>query len=102
MNKPLFTTYDWSLDGIDDMWKVIDDIGKSLYGLDYYKPSIEIISAEHMLNAYSSNAMPIMYDHWSFGKSYVESEQAFRRGEMNLAYEVVINTNPLITYLMED
>ncbi|MEL6761552.1 MAG: SpoVR family protein, partial [Myxococcota bacterium] len=37
--------------------------------LDLYPNQIEIISSEQMLDAYSSTGMPLMYRHWSFGKS---------------------------------
>jgi spore cortex formation protein SpoVR/YcgB (stage V sporulation) len=43
-----------------------------------------------------------MYDHWSFGKSLITNENAYKKGQMGLAYEVVINTNPCIAYLMEE
>lgn len=49
----------------------------------------------------SSVAMPLMYDHWSFGKSFIQNKKAYDEGRMGLAYEVVINTNPSIAYLME-
>ena len=101
MSKLLFDNNEWTLEKIKDTWEVIDSIGKSM-GLDYYKPQIEIISAEQMLEAYSSVAMPIMYNHWSFGKQFVREEKLYKSGQMPLAYEVVINTNPTITYLRDD
>lgn len=98
--KPLFTGFEWDIPKIEAAWKIIDGIGKEI-GLTYNKPSIEIISAEQMLDAYSSHAMPIMYSHWGFGKSFIQNEKKYLKGEMNLAYEVVINTDPCIAYLLE-
>jgi spore cortex formation protein SpoVR/YcgB (stage V sporulation) len=46
--------------------------------------------------------MPIGYHHWSFGKHFVGVEKSYQRGEMGLAYELVINSNPCISYLMEE
>jgi|TARA_B100000378_G_C18034302_1_gene408544 stage V sporulation protein R len=46
--------------------------------------------------------MPVGYNHWSFGKQFVEVESRYRRGQMGLAYEIVINSNPCIAYLMEE
>lgn len=46
--------------------------------------------------------MPIYYSHWSFGKQYVQESEAYKRGQMGLAYEIVINSNPCISYLMEE
>jgi stage V sporulation protein R len=102
MDKPLFTGLEWDMSLIDKMWKVIDKIAKETFGLDYYEPQIEIINSEQMLDAYSSGAMPIMYDHWSFGKTFLQNERQYNKGMQGLAYEVVINTNPCLTYLMEN
>jgi len=55
-----------------------------------------------MLDAYSSGAMPVMYPHWSYGKSFSINEHLYETGQQNLAYEVVINSNPCISYLMEE
>jgi len=100
--KPLFTGSEWSMDLIDKLWTTIDDIARNKFGMDYYEPQIEIISSEQMLDCYSSVAMPVMYPHWSFGKTFIQNENAYNKGMQGLAYEVVINTNPCITYLMEN
>src|SRR5689334_15151006 len=55
-----------------------------------------------MLDAYSSMGMPLMYNHWSFGKLFAREETLYRRGQIGLAYEMVINSNPCISYLMEE
>jgi spore cortex formation protein SpoVR/YcgB (stage V sporulation) len=46
--------------------------------------------------------MPLMYQHWSFGKRFIFEDQSYRKGQRGLAYELVINSNPCITYLMEE
>ena len=72
------------------------------YGLDTYPNQIEVITAEQMMDAYSSVGMPVNYHHWSFGKQFLGVEQRYKRGHMGLAYEIVINSNPCIAYLMEE
>jgi spore cortex formation protein SpoVR/YcgB (stage V sporulation) len=72
------------------------------YGLDTYPNQIEVIGAEQMMDAYSSVGMPVNYHHWSFGKEFLGVEQRYKRGHMGLAYEIVINSNPCIAYLMEE
>ena len=72
------------------------------FGLDTYPNQIEIISAEQMMDAYSTVGMPVGYHHWSFGKQFLSVEQNYKRGHMGLAYEIVINSNPCIAYLMEE
>lgn len=72
------------------------------HGLDCYRHQIEIITAEQMLDAYASIGMPVFYHHWSFGKHFLATERHYKRGQMGLAYEIVINSNPCIAYLMEE
>jgi len=72
------------------------------FGLETYPNQIEVITAEQMMDAYSTVGMPVGYHHWSFGKQFLGVEQRYRRGHMGLAYEIVINSNPCIAYLMEE
>jgi stage V sporulation protein R len=102
MTKPLYTGSEWDVALIEKMWKAIDHLAKTKFKLDYYPPHLEIITAEQMLDNYSSVAMPIMYSHWSFGKTFLQNEREYNKGIQGLAYEVVINTNPCIAYLMEN
>lgn len=101
-DKLLYTGSDWDFDKIQKAWEAIDKIGREDFKLEYYPVQLEIISSEQMLDAYSSHAMPHMYHHWSFGKSFVQNERSYQAGQSGLAYEVVINTDPCIAYLMED
>jgi stage V sporulation protein R len=75
---------------------------RNSFGLDTYPNQIEIITAEQMMDAYSSVGMPLGYQHWSYGKQFVLTEKSYRRGQMGLAYEIVINSDPCIAYLMEE
>ncbi len=72
------------------------------FRLDTYPNQIEIINSEQMLDAYAASGLPIGYPHWSFGKSFIRNEQAYRKGYQGLAYEIVINSSPCIAYLMEE
>ena len=55
-----------------------------------------------MMDAYASVGMPVNYRHWSYGKEFIATEKSYKRGHMGLAYEIVINSNPCISYLMEE
>jgi len=101
-NKYMYTGSEWDIDLIDKMWTTINKVATETFGFDYYEPQIEIISSEQMLDCYSSVAMPHMYPHWSFGKTFLQNERQYKKGMQGLAYEVVINTNPCLTYLMEN
>jgi spore cortex formation protein SpoVR/YcgB (stage V sporulation) len=55
-----------------------------------------------MMDAYASHGMPVNYRHWSYGKHFMLTERDYKRGQMGLAYEIVINSDPCIAYLMEE
>lgn len=99
--KYISTNSEWSFDLLKHYDKEIAKIAAH-YGLDTYPNQIEVINSEQMLDAYSSVGMPINYHHWSFGKHFMDAEQKYRSGFMGLAYEMVINSNPCISYLMEE
>jgi stage V sporulation protein R len=99
--EPLPATSDWSFELIDQYHGVIRDTAKR-YGLDTYPNQLEIITAEQMMDAYASVGMPVNYRHWSYGKEFIATEKNYKRGHMGLAYEIVINSNPCISYLMEE
>ena len=97
----LFKGSDWNFDTLRRTYDAIEQIALGDLGLDVYPNQVEIISAEQMLDAHSSVGMPLMYPHWSFGKRFVREEKLYRKGYTGLAYEVVINSNPCISYNME-
>jgi spore cortex formation protein SpoVR/YcgB (stage V sporulation) len=100
--KILFEGAEWSFDDLSRVHDAIDAIARADLGLDLFPNQIEIISSEQMLDAYSSIGMPLMYRHWSFGKHFIQHERAYRRGARGLAYEIVINSSPCISYCLED
>lgn len=100
--KPLFDGYEWDVSLVEEAWPIIDKMGKEYFELDYHEPQFDIVSAEMMLDAYCSIGMPVFYNHWSFGKQYAQLQRAYKKGKQNLAYEMVINSNPCLAYLMED
>ncbi|GAJ63316.1 protein SpoVR [Edwardsiella piscicida] len=59
---------DWTFPLLQAYLNEIDRVARH-YRLDTYPHQIEIITAEQMMDAYSSVGMPINYAHWSFGKS---------------------------------
>jgi stage V sporulation protein R len=92
---------DWSFDLVEQYHAVIRATAQR-FGLDTYPNQLEIITAEQMMDAYASVGMPVNYRHWSYGKEFISTEKNYRRGHMGLAYEIVINANPCISYLMEE
>ena len=100
-SEPLPAPSDWSFDLIDSYHRTIRATAER-FGLDTYPNQLEIITAEQMMDAYASVGMPVNYRHWSYGKEFIATEKNYRRGHMGLAYEIVINSNPCISYLMEE
>jgi stage V sporulation protein R len=98
----LFEGADWDFSTLQRIHDACEEIARSELRLDTYPNQIEVITAEQMLDAYSSVGMPLFYKHWSFGKHFAHQETFYRKGLMGLAYEIVINSSPCISYLMEE
>ncbi|MEE4208979.1 MAG: SpoVR family protein [Parvularcula sp.] len=98
----LFDEAAWTFEDLQRTFDAIEDIGLNDLGLDVYPNQIEIITSEQMLDAYSSHGMPLMYRHWSFGKAFARDSMNYQKGYTGLAYEIVINSDPCIAYLMEE
>jgi len=99
--KPIAEGSEWTFQDLEVYENELSRVAES-YQLDTYPNQIEIISAAQMMDAYSSTGMPVGYHHWSFGKQFLSVEQQYQRGHIGLAYELVINSNPCIAYLMEE
>jgi stage V sporulation protein R len=95
------TGAEWTFETLLAYDEAISRLAKD-FRLDTYPNQIEVISAEQMMECYASVGMPIGYSHWSFGKHFFNIEKMYKRGQMGLAYELVINSNPCISYLMEE
>lgn len=97
---------DWTPAILEEVWREIEKIAieelELLPGRDLYTNQFEIVSAEQMLDAYSSIGLPVHYNHWSFGKDFMQSAKQYEKGRMGLAYEMVINSNPCVNLLMEE
>jgi spore cortex formation protein SpoVR/YcgB (stage V sporulation) len=102
VRRPLFDGPEWNFELLKSAYDAIEEIGVGEMRLDIYPNAIEVITAEQMLDAYSSIGMPHMYRHWSFGKHFLRDEAMYRKGARALAYELVINSNPCINYIMEE
>jgi stage V sporulation protein R len=98
----LFDGPDWDFPTLQRIHDACEEIAHSELGLNIYPNQIEIITSEQMLDAYASGGLPLLYKHWSFGKHFAHEEASYRRGLKGLAYEIVINSSPCISYLMEE
>jgi stage V sporulation protein R len=108
MNAPvstpglLYEGADWDFSTLMRIHDACEEVAVRDLGLDFYPNRIEIISAEQMLDAYASTGLPLFYRHWSFGKQFAQHEALYRKGLRGLAYEIVINSDPCLSYVMEE
>jgi stage V sporulation protein R len=103
MTTPLITSRtDWNPALLQEVYNHIEEVAIDDLKLNVYPNQIEVISAEQMIDAYASIGMPVNYSHWSFGKQFLSNWEKYQKGRMGLAYEIVINSNPCISYLMEE
>jgi stage V sporulation protein R len=90
---------DWNFKDLE-MWdEKICEIAES-HGLNWYPIVYETCDYYQMIGHMSYHGMPSHYGHWSFGKSFERTHQMYNLGMEGLPYELIINSNPSIAYLM--
>lgn len=72
------------------------------FGLDPYPQEFEICDHNDMLGYMTYSGMPSHYPHWSYGKNFEKTKTMYDHGVSGLPYEMVINSNPALGYLMRD
>ncbi|PJI07771.1 MULTISPECIES: SpoVR family protein [Clostridium] len=92
---------DYTLKELETWNEKIEKKVKEL-GLNYYEQEFEIIGYNDMLAAEAYTGMPSRYPHWSFGKAYEKQKTLYGYDLVGLPYEMVINSDPCIAYLMKE
>jgi len=92
---------DWTVDELASWDEKIIDVAGEL-GLDWYDIDYEIIDYQEMLGAMAYTGLPTHYRHWSFGKEFERTHTLYNLGMTGLPYEMIINSNPSIAYLMRE
>lgn len=72
------------------------------FGLNCYPQEFDICDHNEMIGYMAYSGMPSRYAHWSFGKSFEVQKTRYDLGVGGLPYEMVINSNPCLAYLMRD
>ncbi len=98
----VFNGTEWDYAALAQVYEAIEGVAVGELGLQPYPSQIEIITTEQMIDGYASFGLPLMYRHWSFGKRVARDETLYRKGMRGLAYEIVINSDPCITYILEE
>ncbi len=77
--------------------ELVDDVGLSCFPQEF-----ELCDHFQMLSYAAYGGMPSRYPHWSYGKSYERQKTLYDHGVSGLPYEMVINSNPSLAYLMRE
>ena len=92
---------DWSVKELQEWDEKISAIGQALQ-LDWYPINYEICDYKEMIGHMAYSGLPTHYRHWSFGKSFDRIQTEYNLGMSGLPYEMIINSNPSISYLMTE
>jgi len=92
---------DWSIRDLEVWDDKINQLAES-YGLDWFPINYEICDYYEMIGHMSYHGLPSHYGHWSYGKSFERTHQMYNLGMEGLPYELIINSNPSIAYLMRE
>ena len=92
---------DWKMSDLEKWDKKICALGEGL-GLDWYPIEYEICDYKEMIGHMAYTGLPTHYRHWSFGKSFDRIQTEYNLGMSGLPYEMIINSNPSISYLMTE
>ncbi|MBK9975383.1 MAG: SpoVR family protein [Planctomycetes bacterium] len=70
------------------------------YGLDFYDVHFELLDSESLNEVAAYGGFPTRYPHWRFGMQFEELLKGYTYG-ISKIYELVINNDPVIAYLMD-
>jgi len=92
---------EWTTSDLQKWDDKICKLGEEL-GLDWYPIDYEICDYKEMIGHMAYTGMPTHYQHWSYGKSFDRIQTEYNLGMSGLPYEMIINSNPSISYLMTE
>jgi stage V sporulation protein R len=90
----------WNIEDLTIWDNKICKLAKT-YDLDWFEINYEICDYYEMMGHMSYHGMPSHYNHWSYGKSFEQTRQLYNLGATGLPYELIINSDPSIAYLMK-
>ncbi|MBC7171234.1 MAG: SpoVR family protein, partial [Polyangiaceae bacterium] len=70
------------------------------FGLDFFPTIFEMLPYDQMNEVAAYGGFPTRYPHWRFGMEYEQLSKSHEYG-LSKIYEMVINNNPSIAYLLE-
>jgi stage V sporulation protein R len=70
------------------------------FGLDFFPTIFEVLPYDQMNEVAAYGGFPTRYPHWRFGMEYEQLSKSHEYG-LSKIYEMVINNNPSVAYLLE-
>ncbi len=92
---------EWTFEDLQKWDEKIVKLAKK-YNLDWYPIDYEVCDYHDMIGYMSYIGMPTHYQHWSYGKSFERTHTMYNLGMEGLPYEMIINSDPSISYLMTE
>ena len=92
---------DWNFELLEEWDDKITSLAKEK-GLDWFPITYEVCDYFSMIGHMSYHGMPTHYGHWSYGKAFERTHTMYNMGAEGLPYELIINSNPSIAYLMRE
>lgn len=92
---------EYTIRTLEEWNEIIEDKARE-FGLDFYPQEFEIIGFNEMLGYEAYLGMPSKYPHWSYGKAYDKNKTLYSLNMTGLPYEMVINSDPCLGYLMKE
>tara|TARA_B100000131_G_scaffold220229_1_gene211754 strand:+ start:423 stop:1727 length:1305 start_codon:yes stop_codon:yes gene_type:complete len=92
---------DWTVKELEEWDERVCNVAAD-FGLDWFPINYDICDYYEMIGHMSYHGLPSHYDHWSYGKSFERTHQMYNHGQSGLPYELIINSNPSIAYLMKE
>jgi len=90
---------DYNLSDLEEWDEKICEIARK-HGLDWYPIAYETCDYREMIGHMAYHGMPSHYAHWSYGKTFERTHFMYNAGAEGLPYELIINSDPSIAYLM--
>lgn len=101
LNFLVVNKMDWNFELLEEWDEKISKLAKT-HGLDWFPITYEVCDYFSMIGHMTYHGMPTHYGHWSYGKTFERTQHMYNLGMEGLPYELIINSNPSIAYLMRE
>jgi len=83
---------------LTDLQTMIEEYGRE-FGLDFFDVHFQMLDYDTLNQVAAYDGFPTRYPHWRFGMEYERLTKSYAYG-LHRIYEMVINTDPCIAYLL--